>query len=78
MALKIIMSSMAIILSIPNVQTMWCGSLMGLSHERGWINQLKISAPLPVKETYRLIPLLAKLISLGSPFNRYVESKAHM
>ncbi len=32
-------------------------------------NQLKISAPHPMTETYRLIPLLAALISLDSPFN---------
>ncbi len=32
-------------------------------------NQLKISAPHPVTETCRLIPLLAALISLDSPFN---------
>jgi hypothetical protein len=31
-------------------------------------NQLKISAPYPMTETYRLIPLLAALISLDSPF----------
>ena len=31
-------------------------------------NQLKISAPHPMTETYRLIPLLAALISLDSPF----------
>jgi hypothetical protein len=30
-------------------------------------NQLKISAPHPMTETYRLIPLLAALISLDSP-----------
>jgi hypothetical protein len=34
-------------------------------------NQLKISAPHPMTETYRLIPLLAALISLDSPFNRW-------
>jgi hypothetical protein len=32
-------------------------------------NQLTISAPHPIIETYRLIPLLASLISLDSPFN---------
>jgi hypothetical protein len=32
-------------------------------------NQLKISAPHPVTETYRFIPLLATLILLDSPFN---------
>jgi hypothetical protein len=32
-------------------------------------NQLKISAPHPITETYRFIPLLAALISLDSPFN---------
>jgi hypothetical protein len=32
-------------------------------------NQLKISAPLPERETYRLIPLSAGQISLDSPFN---------
>jgi hypothetical protein len=32
-------------------------------------NQLKISAPHPTTETYRLILLLASLISLDSPFN---------
>jgi hypothetical protein len=31
-------------------------------------NQRKISAPHPVTETYRLIPLFAALISLDSPF----------
>ncbi len=31
-------------------------------------NQLKISAPHPMTETYRLISLLAALISLDSPF----------
>jgi hypothetical protein len=31
-------------------------------------NQLKMSAPLPLRETYRLIPLSAKSISLDSPF----------
>jgi hypothetical protein len=34
----------------------------------GGKNQLKISAPHPMTETYRLIPLLAALISLDSPF----------
>jgi hypothetical protein len=33
-------------------------------------NQRKISAPHPVTGTYRLIPLLAALISLDSPFKR--------
>jgi hypothetical protein len=32
-------------------------------------NQRKISAPHPMTETYRLISLLAALISLDSPFN---------
>jgi hypothetical protein len=32
-------------------------------------NQLKISAPHPMTKTYRLIPLLAALISLESLFN---------
>ncbi len=32
-------------------------------------NQLEISAPHTITETYRLIPLLASLISLDSPFN---------
>jgi hypothetical protein len=31
-------------------------------------NQLKIPAPHPMTENYRLIPLLAALISLDSPF----------
>jgi hypothetical protein len=31
-------------------------------------NQLKISAAHPMTETYRLIPLLAALISLDNPF----------
>jgi hypothetical protein len=31
-------------------------------------NQLKILAPHPVTETYRLTPLLAALILLDSPF----------
>jgi hypothetical protein len=31
-------------------------------------NQLKILAPHPATETYQLIPLLATLISLDSPF----------
>jgi hypothetical protein len=31
-------------------------------------NQLKISAPHPMTETYQLIPLVASLISLDSPF----------
>jgi hypothetical protein len=33
-------------------------------------NQLKISAPHPVIETHQLIPLLAALISLDSPFKQ--------
>jgi hypothetical protein len=33
-------------------------------------NQLKISAPHPVTENYRLVPLLAALISLDSRFNK--------
>jgi hypothetical protein len=33
-------------------------------------NQLKISVPHPITETYRLIPLLASLILLDSPFNK--------
>jgi hypothetical protein len=39
-------------------------------------NQLKISAPHPVTETYRLIPLLAAQISLDSPFNVVEISKS--
>jgi hypothetical protein len=31
-------------------------------------NQLKISVPHPITETYRLIPVLAALIALDSPF----------
>jgi hypothetical protein len=36
----------------------------------GGVNQLKISAPLPLRQTYWLIPvpLSAKSISLDSPF----------
>jgi hypothetical protein len=36
-------------------------------------NQLKILAPNPMAETYRLIPLLAAQISLDSPFNNTVD-----
>jgi hypothetical protein len=36
-------------------------------------NQLKISAPHPMTETYRLIPLLAALISLDSPFDKVMN-----
>jgi hypothetical protein len=32
-------------------------------------NQLQISAPLPLKEIFRMIPLSAQPISLDSPFN---------
>jgi hypothetical protein len=34
-------------------------------------NQLQISAPLPLKEILRMIPLSAQPISLDSPFNTY-------
>jgi hypothetical protein len=34
------------------------GNLKSLSRERGWQHQLKISAPLPLRETYQLKPLL--------------------
>ncbi len=37
-------------------------------------NQLKISAPIFLRETYRLTPLSAKQISLDSPFNMIVVS----
>jgi hypothetical protein len=39
-------------------------------------NQLKISAPHPMTETYRLIPLLAALISLDSPYKANCKSLA--
>jgi hypothetical protein len=35
----------------------------------GWTNQLKISAPLPLKEAYRLIPLSAYYYRWTVPFN---------
>ncbi len=68
-----ILSDMAIILSIPKGRTMWSGNLKGLSYERMSKNQLKISAPLPLGQTYRLIPLSVKSISLDSPFNLRVR-----
>jgi hypothetical protein len=37
-------------------------------------NQLKISAPHPITETYPLIPLLASLISLDSPFKKMLTA----
>jgi hypothetical protein len=33
-------------------------------------NQLQISAPLPLKEIFQMIPLSAQPISLDSPFNK--------
>jgi hypothetical protein len=42
-------------------------------------NELKISVPHPLTETYQLMPLLANLISLDSSFNKgktiYVTNK---
>jgi hypothetical protein len=38
------------------------------------VNQLKISAPLPFRQTYRLIPLSAKSISLDSLFKAGARS----
>jgi hypothetical protein len=40
------------------------------------LNQLKISAPHPMTEAYRLIPHLAALISLDSPFKLNQEKSA--
>jgi hypothetical protein len=37
MALRIFMSDIAIILSIPKRRMRWRGILKGLSHERGWV-----------------------------------------
>ncbi len=36
-------------------------------------NQLKISAPHPIRGTYHLIPVLAALISLDSPFKIFLN-----
>jgi hypothetical protein len=47
----------------------WTIPLKGLSYERWWTKSAEISAPHPLTENYRLIPLLAALISLDSPFN---------
>jgi hypothetical protein len=40
-------------------------------------NQLKISAPHPIRGTYRLVPVLAALISLDSPFKKRLNTLIH-
>jgi hypothetical protein len=68
MALWMILSDMAIILSIPKGPTRWRRNLEPLTWECMGKIRLKISAPLPLRQTYRLIPLSAESISLDSPF----------
>jgi hypothetical protein len=43
--------------------------LKGLSLERGWTKLTENPALLILRETYQLIPLSAKQISLDSPYN---------
>ncbi len=69
MVLWIFKADMAIILSIPKDPTGWHRNLKGLSYERMVKIQLTISAPLPVREIYRMIPLSAKQISLTVPLS---------
>jgi hypothetical protein len=66
--LKIFMSDMYIFLLVPEAHTRWRGNLKGLSLEREWAKRAKISAPLDIGETYRLLPLSAQSISLDSLF----------
>jgi hypothetical protein len=61
-------------LPIPKDPTRWRGNLKGLSYERGWLNQLTISAPLRLREIYQMIPLSAKQISLDSPFKLFLPN----
>jgi hypothetical protein len=46
----------------------WRYNLKGLSLERRWTKSAENLTPLSLRETYRLIPLSAKQISLDSPF----------
>jgi hypothetical protein len=62
------MSNIAIVLSIPKGHARWCGNLKGLSHEREWVKSAENLGASPLRETYRLIPLSAKSISLVLPY----------
>jgi hypothetical protein len=59
---------MAIILSIPKGSTRWRGNLKGLWYERGLLKSGENLGASSLRETYRFKPLLAKQISLDSPF----------
>jgi hypothetical protein len=48
-------------------RTRWRRNLKGLSHERVWVKSAEHLEASPLRETYRLIPLSAKSISLHSP-----------
>jgi hypothetical protein len=52
----------------------WCGKLKASHMTEDWKNKLKISTPLPLRESYRFIPLSAKLISLGCPFKKKLSA----
>jgi hypothetical protein len=58
------MSNIAIVFSIPKGHVSWCRNLKGLSHESEWLKSGENLGASPLRETYRLIPLSAKSISL--------------
>jgi hypothetical protein len=49
-------------LLIPKACSRWRGIKKGFTHERGWINQLKILAPFPLREAY------SRKTKFGEPF----------
>jgi hypothetical protein len=54
--------------SYPKCCMRWCRYFKDLSYKGDGLNQLKISGPLPLRETHFLTPLSAKSVSLFSPF----------